>query len=787
MRHSPMTPPHAFHDDQPSGGGPLSSMKVLDLSGEHGAYVARLLSDLGADVLRIDRPGGEGHAPAAGPEDAHTALENFLHAGKRRITLDLASAHGRTQLVQLLTTHDVLIESAPPGQFEQWGIAYPDLARLQPRLIWTSITGFGRSGPYAGYRSSDAVAAAMGGQMSVCGSAGGEPLAFHPRQADFAASLQAAACILLAAARRHRTGLGAFCDISLQESAASSLDHVLVRYFADGTVAGRTGGRHWNDLFCIVPSADGWMQITPFLMWDTMVALMDQDGLAGELMSERWRDAAYQRAHAEEAIAAISRWTQARTSDDLFDLGQALRLPWAPVVPTQQLPESAQLQARDFFRNTAYPYRFSRFKPPARSQPIRPAQEPSDGLLRELASPPPSHSPSIRRSEPPGRSALARTTALEGLRILDFTRVLAGPYATRMLADFGAEVIKVQSHLTATGAESPDDPYFAAWNRNKRSITLDLSQPEARDLVRRLVPLCDGVVENFSRRVMSHWQLDYEHLVRLNPGLVMLSLSGMGHTGPWKDGVAYGPTVEALAGITHTASRGQPAPIGLGFAYADSIAGLYGVTAMLAALEWRRSSGLGQHIDLSEYEAMASLLGPDLDAGRHIAPSLLQLCLPCQGQDRWCVLVLDGDEDWAILRRLSPLADEGEDPRFSDSAGRLRHRRELQQALSPWSRAHTAQALMARLQAAGLAAGAVQDAADLAADPQLAARGFFVDVSHPARGRFRSDRSPACISDMPVREHHVPAMGEDNRHVFQTLLGMSDSAFDRLQSSRVIW
>lgn len=778
-------------------GGPLSSLKILDLTCQYGAFASRLLCDLGADVLRIDQPPGAG-ASAAPPDEA---LERHLHAGKRRRILDLSLPAGRDHLLQLLATHDVLIESAPPRHLEPGGFSYAELSRLQPRLIRASVTGLGRSGPYAAYRSSDAVAAALGGQMFVCGPAEGAPVLFHSQQAGLAASLQTAAGILLAVARRHRTQQGSCFEVSLQEAAASSLDHVLVRYLAEGAIAGRTGSRHWNDLFCIVPSADGWMQITPFLMWDTLVALMAQEDRADDLTAPCWEDEAYRHAHADQAIASISRWTQTRTSEHLFDLGQSLRLPWAPVVPPEQLRHSPQLQARGFFRNCAYPYRFSRFEPPAEGQAPRADVDPDGAHPRGT---PPACAPSIHRprgDRPAADGVPPPAHALQGLRILDFTRVLAGPYATRMLADFGAEVIKVQSHLTATGSEAPDAPYFAAWNRNKRSITLDLSQPEARDLVRRLVPLCDAVVENFSRRVMAHWELDYAHLSKLNPSLVMLSMSGMGHTGPWRDGVAYGPTVEALAGLTHAASRGQPAPVGLGFAYADSISGLYGVTALLAALEWRRGTGCGQHIDLSEYEAVATLLGPQLAQeaearearvpqtwpGAQAPQRALHLCLPCQGADRWCVLELCDDQDWSALCGLAPQAAWARDTRFKSGPDRQRHALDLQLQLAAWSRPQAAHPLMARLQGAGLAAGVVQDAADLASDPHLQARGFFVEVAHPARGRIRSDRTPIRFDDDAPQAHGVPGLGQDNRHVFQTLLGLDEAEFDRLVAARVIW
>jgi crotonobetainyl-CoA:carnitine CoA-transferase CaiB-like acyl-CoA transferase len=185
-----------------------------------------------------------------------------------------------------------------------------------------------------------------------------------------------------------------------------------------------------------------------------------------------------------------------------------------------------------------------------------------------------------------------------------------------MLADFGSEVIKVQSAKMATGIESNMTPYFCAWNRNKRSITLDMDYPEAREIFLKLVKISDIVVENFSPRVMSNWDLDYAALKKSNERLIMLSMTGMGQNGPWKDFVAYGPTVQSLGGLTYLTSYTQDAPMGLGYAYADMVSGLYGSIAILAALEHRDRCGKGQYIDLSEYEAVCTTIGPALiDAG----------------------------------------------------------------------------------------------------------------------------------------------------------------------------
>jgi crotonobetainyl-CoA:carnitine CoA-transferase CaiB-like acyl-CoA transferase len=250
---------------------------------------------------------------------------------------------------------------------------------------------------------------------------------------------------------------------------------------------------------------------------------------------------------------------------------------------------------------------------------------------------------------------------LKGLRVLDFTRVLAGPYATRILGDFGAEVIKVQSKKTAVGAESNATGYFNHWHRNKRSITLDMSYPEAKGIVLELVKISDLVIENFSPRVMSNWGLDYERLKEVNPDLIMLSMSAMGQKGPWKEDVAYGPTLQALSGLTYLTSFTKESPMGMGYAYADPIAGIYATFAILSALEYRDRTGKGLYIDLSEYEAVCSLLGPTLldssmnrrnilpQGNRSVdLPAAPYGCYQCSGIDRWCVIAVFDETEWEV-------------------------------------------------------------------------------------------------------------------------------------------
>lgn len=380
---------------------------------------------------------------------------------------------------------------------------------------------------------------------------------------------------------------------------------------------------------------------------------------------------------------------------------------------------------------------------------------------------------------------------LDGIRVLDFTWMLAGPYATRLLADFGAEVIKIQSEKTAKGAESNLTVYFNNWNRNKRSITLDLSHPEAREIVFKLVSISDVVIENFSPRVMFNWGLNYEQLKKVKPDLIMVSLSAMGQTGPWKDFVAFGQTIQALSGMTFLSSFSQDSPMGIGYAYADVISGLYAAMTVLAGLQYRDQTGEGQYIDLSEFEAFCTLLGPTyMDLSIHhqgILPKgnrsddLIAApygCYPCSGEDRWCVIAIFNERQWETFCQVMGNPDWTQEERFSTIAKRKENSEGLDELIGQWTIRRKAEEVVTLLQKKGIPSGIVQNAEDLAKDPQLIERKYFIPLSHPILGETISDAQPFRFKNYftGYKGHWkaAPLLGQDNQYVFRELLGFSE-------------
>ncbi len=797
------------------GKGLLENIVVLDLADETASFCSKLLADLGASVIKIEKPGGDPsrnldpiHQPDSDPGSCGLFFA-YHNSNKQGFMLDLRKQQDKRIFSRLIQTSDVLVETCPRRSLPNLGFGRKRLSSLNPLLIHISITGFGRTGPKSRYRSSDSVSSAFGGQMCLSGAPSGPPVELFGKQTYFATALFGAVAILLSLRKRRIEGRGCYVDLSSQEAVASTLDHVMVDYWRDGIIAGRQGNSEYKNLSSILPCKDGYIEITILQNWETLLGLMAAEGKAEDLLGEEWQKAAYRENNYDRILKTVEKWTRRHAKAELFELGQAMHFPWAPVYSPREVLASPQLKARRFLVNTplpeagvaipypGLPYKFSSYSPSA-LHPAPQLNEHSRTILQKLNTVRESHKPILRNTrkfEPPNKTL----QGLCGTRVVDLTRVLSGPYATRILADFGFEVIKIQSTRTAHGTEQNDSAYFNTWNRNKKSVTLNLDFPEARDIFLKLVAISDVVVENFSSRVMGNWGLNYERLRKVKPDLVMASISAMGHTGPWKDFVGYGTTFQALSGLTAMTSRMLDAPVRLGHAYGDIITGLYAAISILAALEYRDYTGKGQFIDLSGYEALCALLGPTLmraaleskqEIGKQQDSDLNAAaprgCYPCRGDDRWCVLTVSSQEEYRAFCRITG-DPELRAVRFSTIEKRKKNRAQLDALITRWTSSHKAEFIVPRLQQAGIAAGIVQNADDVAKDRHLAARRFFVALEHPLIGKTFSDRSAlGCCTQKPKNWKAAPLLGQDNREVLIGWLGLSDAEFLSLAARGII-
>ena len=398
---------------------------------------------------------------------------------------------------------------------------------------------------------------------------------------------------------------------------------------------------------------------------------------------------------------------------------------------------------------------------------------------------------------------------LAHVRVVDFTWVIAGPQATRILADFGAETVRVEYHsnldtIRNTGPFVEQAPgvnrsgFFNNMNRAKRSITLNVHHPDAFRLLKQLIALSDVVIENYSSRVMEDWGLGYEELRRIKPDIIYLSLSGFGHFGRHRDYITWGPTAQALSGLTAMSGLPGLPPAGWGYSYMDHTAGFYGAIAVLMALHHRNRTGQGQWIDMSQAQVGMALTGsaildyvangrpykrPGNPPGNRLTdrPAAPHGAYPCRDGE-WCAIAVFTDDQWRGLRHAMGEPAWTQEPRFASLSQRCAHQDELDELVGAWTRHQDATALMQRLQAAGVPAGRVQVSRMRAEeDPQLAHRGYLVETDHPEIGRWRVEAEPALLSATPSRiERAAPVLGEANGYVYQELLGLPDEDYARL-------
>jgi len=333
----------------------LSGYRVLDLTDEKGMFCSRLLADMGAEVIRVEKPGA----------NVTGGLFHWgANLGKLDITLNVETKPGREIFKRLVKTAHVIVESYPPGYVKSLGLGYPQLGKINPRLIMASITGFGQSGPYRDYKLSDMVVLALGGQMYVCGGAETPPLKPFESQAYYSACLFAANSILLALWNRHATGRGQYIDVSVMDCVAATLDHVLVRYAYEGVVAKRQGSLHWNNAFRIFPCRDGYILLSLFQQWETLVEWLDAEGMAEDLTDEEWQDRKERLNHLDHIIEVLERWTRSHTVAELVEKGQLMRFPWAEVTSISGLLDSPQLAERNFFVEIEHPESGKKYKYP---------------------------------------------------------------------------------------------------------------------------------------------------------------------------------------------------------------------------------------------------------------------------------------------------------------------------------------------------------------------------------------------------------------------------------------
>lgn len=638
------------------------------------------------------------------------------------------------------------------------------------------ITPFGLTGPRRDWLADDTVASAAGGMAWLGGDPGGPPVPAPRQQAVQLAGTHAVIASLLALIARDRTGTGQLVDISVQESVAVTLETGAISWIHAGTVPGRTSGVYGHVAHRVFAAADGHVAggySGPDRMWSDLVSWMAESGQAGELAEARWQDPVFRWAHRGEVDEAVGAFVRRFGAERIGHEGRARSLPWAAVSSPADTLANPQLLSRDFFvdldfdgdrlRDSGFPYR----------SPGRPAAVTRPRPIRD-----PGWSP---RARPASSCRPVDRGALTGVRVLDLTWVLAGPYVTRTLGDHGADIVKVESRhrqdptrfspsMRLRPAAGPDDSgYFLNFNRNKRSLALNLRTPGGAQLLRQLAARVDLVIDNFSPGVLAKWGLDWPNLHELNPGAVLVSMAGVGATGPWRQAATFADTLAAMSGLTHE-TGGRGAPQGLTFGLGDMVAAN---AATVAALELLLAGRPG-FVDLSQLEAMTAHLGSAVlehQLPQWVPESVGPFVVATRGPDRWLAV---GRSDpatlSAALRGLGAVAGEPSASLTALAAGR------------------SAPELAQDLQGLGIAAYPVRDGRDLVTvDEQLAARGFWARQKHPVAGPItvegivdRLGRTPGAL------RAPAPLLGQHTGEILREYLGLDDDAVAGLRTEGVL-
>jgi len=395
-------------------------------------------------------------------------------------------------------------------------------------------------------------------------------------------------------------------------------------------------------------------------------------------------------------------------------------------------------------------------------------------------------------------------TPLEGIRVISFGTGAVIPDFSKILGEFGADVIKIESmenldFLRTIGPDMNNVAAFNESNRNKRSFGVNLKTAEGKELVEGLLKMTDIVGENFRGGVMASLGLDYENVRRVKPDIIYISSQGFGRGGPYSDYQAYGPMLASASGVLSLwAHPDDPYPVGANIPLPDHMASKQAVLAVLAALDYRRRTGKGQFIDLSQIEVAAAIIGETyLDytingrvgkpMGNRSTCAAPYGCYRCKGDDQWCAISVYTNEEWQHFCNALGNPDWTKDPNFTDTVGRLRNVDELDRRVEEWTVERDPMEVVNTLQAVGVAAGVIQRSVDNMNDPQLKWLNAFTEVDHPVAGKRLYPSIPFRISMLTLRESTpAPLLGQHTEEICRDLLNLSDDEIQRLKDEKVL-
>jgi crotonobetainyl-CoA:carnitine CoA-transferase CaiB-like acyl-CoA transferase len=781
----------------------LKGYRALDLTGLSGQLCGRVLTDLGMEVIKIEPPGGDPVrklAPFVKLSNGAKISTPFAHlnAGKASKVLDLDNEADREVFRKLVETADVVLESFQPGELDAKGLGYKNLAAINPGMVMASITGFGQTGPKKNLACNDLVALAESGFLYISGDPSLPPCRPPEMQAYYFASLFAVAGLLAALYRREHTGQGDHVDSSMQETLATQ-EHIVRLWANEKQISKRAGSQHGSVAPAKIFSCrDGFVYLYVTRQhWKLFLTVWKDH--APVFDAPEWLNNLYRRAHADELNPAVQAFVGKYTMVEITNLLQAKGIPCVPVNTPMGFANDEHVRGRGFMapvehvgfgriEQPAMPFVIDGARPTVGSVPLLDSWRPSSvspaasGEIRERG---------FRRDNNEG----AGNGPLDGMRIVSFDHVLAAPYGTTILAELGADVIKVESskggmdpfRFFGTGEDPNVSPRFLEFNRNKRSFTVNLKHPKGPEVLHDLVAKADAVLDNYSVDVVERIGLAYDDLCKVKPDIINLRMPGLGTTGPKRHFSTVGVNITAFTGLTYLWNHSGVTnpPIGSQTVFPDYVSGVLCAIIIISGVLYRDRQKKGAFIDLAQSEATAFMIGASLmeaaASGKDPQPignasptAAPHDCYPCKGEDRWCAIAAENEQQWVSLVKIIG-GGLDQDARFKTASDRLQHRDELNVAIAHWTQDKDAFEIMDRLQRADVPCGVVQTGEDLTNDPHLQDRGFIVAVDNPRLGRVVLPNFPLQFAKARLtRRWEFPVLGRDTEAVLRDVVGYSE-------------
>lgn len=783
---------------------PFDGLLILDLCTEiAGPYASKLFVDAGATVIKIEsREGDPMRRWTASqqdlPPDEASPLFQYLNAGKQSIVLDPRDAQDRARFQRFAERADIVFEDWGAGRLEARGLDPKAWLEANPKLSIVRLSPWGQLGPWAERPANDFTLQAATGSVEYRGLPDREPVAAGGRIGDWVGGSFAAVSALAAWRSARQTGEGQIADVSVFEA--------MIQCF---TVFGDLGSQLMGglqsrsiELPSIEPTKDshvGFCTISA-QQWKDFCSMLGRQDIAED---PAYLDAGHRMANLEYVQDMMHSWTREKTTDEIIELCELLRIPVAPIGNGRDLPKFDHMIERQSFERA--PGGFLQPRAPWRLETTTPApigrtpglDEDREALLA-----------SIEKPLAPAQQRLGHADLpFSGLRVVDLTAFWAGPYTTSILSDLGADVIKIES------IQRPDGMRFATPIRNdalwewghvfhgvnpgKRDVTLRLDHEDGLALVKRLIEDADVVIENFSARVMPSFGLDAETIKSLNARAIFVRMPAFGLDGPWRERAGFAMTVEQVSGLAWLTGYEDLPLVVRGVC--DPLGSAHAIFALCLALEERERTGHGQVVEVAlvepalsvaaeqviEYSAYGVLLDRSSNKMPHAAPQGL---FETREADQRIAVSVNDDTSWRGLCGLLEAEDWRLSEGLSSHRGRLAEHDALCERLSTWLRDQDRDQALARLLEAGVPASAAINSYALWPNAQLAHRNFFQTMKHPHTGEKRYPSFPAIFSAFERELHRSPppTLGQHNREVLQSELGIEDEELARLEDEGII-